>query len=46
MVFLIDPSNLKGKQCPKFTCDVVCTLCNKLCGRRIVPMYGIPPEEE
>ncbi len=46
MVFLIDPSNLKGKACPKLTCDIVCTLCSSQCGNRFVPLYGIPPEEE
>jgi len=46
MVYLIDPSSIKGKKCPKFNCEVVCTLCGNFCGRVIQPMYGIPPGEE
>jgi len=49
MVYLIDPSNLKGK-CPKLVCDIVCTLCVTLCsdkcGGVYQPLYGVPDPEE
>ena len=46
MVFLIDPCNLKGKQCPHYICDILCslceTLCSTVCGGAKVPLYGVP----
>ena len=39
MVYLIDPDSLNSKG--GNGCEIVCKLCNTLCPRDFVPLYGV-----